>query len=208
MKTKVVHIAITGGPCGGKSICLKTLPQYLHNLGFQVFIVPEIPTLLVNSGLDLRAMAKRKNQKQWFELQRQIFRLQRSFHASCTQLALSSQKPSVIMSDRGELDVRAYLDEAEFFRLLKEEGISLKDLFAGWDLVIHLTSAALGAETYYDLKNPARFETLEEAREADKRTLAAWQGHPQLQIINNDGVDFETKLERVREVVLRAINPH
>ena len=39
-------IALTGGPCGGKSTCLNQLVKRLQEHQFNVLIAPEMPTLL------------------------------------------------------------------------------------------------------------------------------------------------------------------
>lgn len=51
--------------------------------------------------------------------------------------------------------------------------------FRRYDAVIHLVSAAIGAEKYYTTENnAARTETIEEAQALDFRVLNAWVGHP------------------------------
>jgi nucleoside-triphosphatase THEP1 len=46
----IYKIAITGGPCGGKSSSLKRIQEDLTAKGFRVFSVPEVPTLVVQAG--------------------------------------------------------------------------------------------------------------------------------------------------------------
>jgi putative protein kinase ArgK-like GTPase of G3E family len=43
----IYKIAITGGPCGGKSTSLRRIHEDLTAKGFRVLSVPEIPTLVV-----------------------------------------------------------------------------------------------------------------------------------------------------------------
>jgi len=87
-------------------------------------------------------------------------------------MAITSSKPVVILCDRGAMDGKAYLDENTWQALLDEVGlntVTLRD--KRYDVVIHMVTAAKGAETFYDLdSNPARFESLEEARELDRIT--------------------------------------
>jgi len=46
----IYKIAITGGPCAGKSTSLKKIHDDLTQKGFRVFSVPEIPTMVVHAG--------------------------------------------------------------------------------------------------------------------------------------------------------------
>jgi putative protein kinase ArgK-like GTPase of G3E family len=46
----IYKIAITGGPCGGKSSSLRRIQEDLTAKGFRVFSVPEVPTLVVQAG--------------------------------------------------------------------------------------------------------------------------------------------------------------
>jgi hypothetical protein len=50
----VYKIVLTGGPCGGKSSAMAKLRERLQSLGFQVFIVTEIATLLMTGGATFR----------------------------------------------------------------------------------------------------------------------------------------------------------
>ena len=83
------------------------------------------------------------------------------------------------------------------FRSLQEINLKKEDVrekrYAG---IFHIVSAADGAEKAYtqNMKNnPARYETLEEARAVDKRLLAAVTGHDHLKIIPNYEIDKNGK---------------
>eukprot|EP00662_Eupelagonemidae_sp_cell21_P057371 gene57371-biopygen46970 len=55
-----------------------------------------------------------------------------------------------------------------------------------YDLILHLVTAADGAEEFYSLdNNEARRETPEEARSQDRRLREVWLGHPRHVVINN-----------------------
>lgn len=61
--------------------------------------------------------------------------------------------------------------------------------------------AAIGAEQFYStLNNRARTETVAEAAARDRRTRAAWVGHPHLRIVDNRS-EFKAKIDRVYELV-------
>lgn len=47
---RVWKVMLTGGPCGGKSSSLNEISKTLSADGFDVYSVPETPTLLMNGG--------------------------------------------------------------------------------------------------------------------------------------------------------------
>jgi CYTH domain-containing protein len=79
-----------------------------------------------------------------------------------------------------------------------------------YDAVLHLVSAADGAEQYYTTAtNSARYEQANEeglriARDLDKKVNKAWTGHPHLRVINNHD-DFDTKLRRVLKEISNVL---
>jgi hypothetical protein len=49
-----------------------------------------------------------------------------------------------------------------------------------------LVTAADGAVQFYTAENnEARYETVDEAKDLDKKLINAWTGHPQLSIVEN-----------------------
>lgn len=77
-------------------------------------------------------------------------------------------------------------------------------------MILHLVSAADGAEQYYTTAtNATRYEQANEeglriARELDKKVIKAWTGHPHLRVINNHD-DFENKLNRVLKEISKVV---
>ena len=54
-----------------------------------------------------------------------------------------------------------------------------------YDAVVHLISAADGAEEFYNTDNEARFETVEQAVERDRELRKAYVGHNKLFVVDN-----------------------
>lgn len=72
-------------------------------------------------------------------------------------------------------------------------------------MILHLVTAAKGAEEFYTLvNNEARSETKEEARELDQATLGCWMGHPNLHVIGNQQ-SFEEKMNEVTDTIHRGL---
>jgi hypothetical protein len=71
-----------------------------------------------------------------------------------------------------------------------------------YDAVLHLVTAADGAEKFYaSLNNEARYESVSEAVEKDKRLREAYLGHRNWHIIDNQVEDFNKKISRAKEAV-------
>jgi len=190
----VHHIALTGGPCGGKSTSLSRVADRLEALGYRVFLVPEVATILLTGGVSLAGI----DPAGLLRFEGHLLKLQLDLEDRFLALAREVDAPAVVISDRGAMDVAAYLDGASWQALLDEHGwseVALRE--RRYDAVIHLVTAAHGAEAHYTTaNNPARSESLEEARALDERLQAAWLGHPHQRIIDNRG-DFPTKIRRV-----------
>ncbi len=48
----IIKIVLTGGPCAGKTTALARITQHFGAQGFKVFTVPEVPTMITQSGWD------------------------------------------------------------------------------------------------------------------------------------------------------------
>ena len=89
-------------------------------------------------------------------------------------------------------------------------GVDTASLRSRYDAVLHLVSAADGAEQFYTTSNNAqRLEKADEAglkiaRELDKKVIKAWSGHPHLRVINNNE-DFDRKLNRVLKEISNVL---
>ena len=199
MTTKIV---LTGGPCAGKTTALVRVIEHFNNLGFKVFCVPEVPTIYSLAGWNYLT----PNRKLYFEGERAILTTQIALEDAFSRLAAVCQKPVLIVCDRGTLDISAYMAPEEWADITADAGVNAGMLRQRYDAVLHLVSAADGAEQYYTTAtNSTRYEQADEeglriARELDKKVIRAWTGHPHLRVINNHD-DFEQKMQRViREI--------
>lgn len=57
-KPFVWKVVLTGGPCGGKSTAMSSISQRLKSLGYDVYCVPEVATLLITGGLSFVQLSK------------------------------------------------------------------------------------------------------------------------------------------------------
>lgn len=199
------EIVITGGPGAGKSSSMSHLTERLSGWGYRVFLVPEAASMIITGGVSDIVRLAQEEPRRFRAVQAHLLRTQRSLRSHFRGLASEFDEPTVILYDRGEMDNQAYMGPDFFRALLAEEGISLLEARDSYTAVIHLQSAACGAEAHYTLaNNAARSESAELAREMDARTLGAWVGHPHLRIVPAIE-DFGEKLRRVAAEAARAL---
>lgn len=123
------------------------------------------------------------------------------------EIASEQEKPAVIICDRGLLDNRAYCDPKVWNALLEELGMNMVQLRdKRYDAVVHLVTAADGAEKFYNLANEAWSETPEQARAVDKKLVKAWEGHQNHFIIDNSREGgFKAKMNWSVDVIMKTI---
>lgn len=197
------RIVLTGGPCGGKTTAMSRIAERLESLGFRVFMVPETPTMLFQGGFTLHDVTP----AQIVELETVLLSTVMDTEDSFRRIASVYANPkTVFLCDRGMMDTKAYVTPEMWQTILSNMGsteVQLRD--QRYDAVIHLVTAADGAEEFYTLaNNTARTETPEQARELDKKTQAAWVGHPHLRVIENHS-DFDDKIRDAMAAICRVV---
>ena len=189
---KVNKIVLTGGPCAGKTTALSWISNYFSKRGYTVLFVPETATELISNGVAPWTCETN------YDYQKYQMKLQKIKEQIFDEAARTMKNNKIlIVCDRGILDNKAYMNEAEFKNILREFKTSEVKERDSYDAVFHLVSAAKGKENVYTLaNNTARTESVEEARKLDDKIISAWTGHPHFRIIDNS-TEFEEKLERL-----------
>jgi thymidylate kinase len=193
---KIRKIALTGGPCGGKSTAIPILKEFLEAKGWQVYTTPETATLLSAHGIELGS----PNLVMRLAVQTAILKLQLALEDGMMAAAQASGKDCVVISDRGLMDTKVYIDQQEWQPHLERHHLSETILRNRYDAVFHMMSAAVGAPKFYNHDNPERWETLEQAIVNDRKTQDAWADHSHLRIIDNS-TGFVEKLQRLCKAV-------
>lgn len=196
--SKITTIALTGGPCGGKSTSISVLEQELTNKGYQVFVVEEMATNVILSGANTGVTGL-------YEFQRMMIKMQyernKVYEHMAENFIKRTGKPVVIVYDRGIPDSKGFISDEEYSNLVKELGYTETEIMDYYDGVFHLVTAADGAvEAYTCENNAARTETPEQAIERDRGCMRAWTGHNHLRVIKN-GCTFEEKINNLLEEV-------
>ena len=189
---EITKIVITGGPCAGKSTAMSWIQNAFTARGYVVLFVPETATELITGGVAPWTCGRN------VDFQKCLMNLQvvkeKTFERAAS--TMDAQKV-LIVCDRGALDNKAYMNDAEFAEALEASGLSEVELRDDYAAVFHLVTAAKGAEMFYTTaNNSARIETVEEAVALDDKILSSWAGHPHLRIIDNT-MSFEDKMKKL-----------
>ena len=205
----MLKIVLTGGPCAGKSQALNRLTQVLEARGYFVGTVFEAATALILNGI------RPSENVSMNDFQRFVLDMQLNNEDLFEQVSKYYDPNKVIIFyDRGIMDSCAYVDKETVFKpMIEERGMTFADIYARYDAVLHLVTAADGAEEFYQWNDPekedtgnnaARLESPKEARYKDKKTLNAWIGHPHLRVFDNS-TDFDGKINRIMEEVFALL---
>ncbi len=235
-QTHVVRIALTGGPCAGKSSSLAHLTEVATAEGFDVYAAPETATLIFNCGFKFPDPDDPLYDQRALAFQKAIFRLQLQIERSMTSVAASTGRPSIIVFDRGLLDGKGYITQEIWRQVIDSadegRGVSEDYVLGRYDGVLHLVTAADGAEPFYQYghvtddagRSLFRRETPEEVRGRDgasrlsapalmrpgrysqakslDRTMQRCWDEHPRHVIVRNTGTFEQKLEEATEAVL------
>ncbi len=206
---KVTKIVLTGGPCAGKTTALARIKRHFTAKGLQVMTVPEVPTMVTESGWNYLS----DNRDFYREGERVIIETQIALEDCVMRMARTLTNDCLVICDRGALDVKAYEENEIWEELFQDCQLTEDQLLANYDAVVHLVSAAKGAEMFYQTANNSnRYEQADEngrklARQFDDLIAKAWSKHPHVRTILAEE-SFEDKMYKMLGVIseLIAIN--
>ena len=203
----IKRIVLTGGPCAGKTTALVKIIEHFSSLGYKVFTIPEVPTMFTQAGMNYLT----SNKQFFYEGEKATLQTQIALEDHFFRMAQTLDQPVLIVCDRGTMDISTYLKPEVWNQIIGEVGYTSAQLRDDrYDAVLHLVSAADGAEQFYTTANNAqRLEKADEqglriARELDKKVVEAWTGHSHLRVINNHE-DFDNKLNRVLKEISNVL---
>jgi predicted ATPase len=181
-------IVLTGGPSAGKTTLLQALAKGFFD---KIATVPETATILYKGGFH-----RNEDEGSKYFIQRAIYFVQKESE----DLVCYQNPKKHIICDRGTLDGLAYWprSEGDFFNSLmttKEKELNR------YQWIIHLDTAC---QSGYDLSNPIRIETPEQALLLNKKIKEIWSDHPQVFVIPAQG-DFIKKLRLAKSIVEKIL---
>lgn len=197
--SNVRKVVLTGGTSGGKTSFMETARRRMEELGYVVYTINETATEQRTNGVmeatDFDALTFQRfvtSETIWKERFYERIAAEKDRHQKI-----------VILCDRGVLDGKAFLDDdATFELILEEHGMTSQSALDAYDGVIHLVTAADGAEEHYGGNNPVRTEDVQGALWVDRRCREVWSGHPHWVCIGNDVRDFDEKMERAVDALI------
>lgn len=197
---RVIKIAITGGPCAGKTSSLLVLKNALSAKGYLVFTIPESATELMSNGATYPVCGSA------VRFQTSVFKLQTAKESLYKDIAMDANKDVIILCDRGTVDCLAYLDKREQIEFLKRNAVEKYQLLYQYDGAFFMVTAAIGASDMYGIEtNAVRFESIDEAVISDRKILSEWSDHPYLCVIDNS-TNFTEKLVRLCQETISFVD--
>ncbi len=183
---------------------LAKLQSVLENKDFRVFCVPEAATLMKTGGaiLDTSKMSWDFQVQMQTSLLKTQISLEDIFYNIAQSESAELNKPAVVLCDRGIFDGSAYVSSELWTQILDEQGLDGGGVIdKRYDAVVHMITAADGAEKFYDFSNEARYENIEEARARDLRLREAYLGHHRYFVIGNQGNHFGEKIDKTIGII-------
>lgn len=201
---KIINVALTGGPGGGKTSVLKAINGLitlkneniieLASKKIKLITVPETATELISNGINPNEALD------VLDFQNILFSIQKAKEEASLNAIKFNYDTDMCMFiyDRGLLDGMAYLkDKNEFNKILFNNNTNEINLLDKYDIVIDLLSTATCAEEKYGFEsNASRFEDTKWAKKVDSKTTNAWLGHRNLKIFDSS-VPLDEEIDQV-----------
>ena len=182
MGNLIAKIVLTGGPCAGKTTTISRIEEHLIEKGYHVLVLNECATEMIKAGI--RPFGD--NAATVYDFENEVLNLQLYKEKRYNDFLSKYDDDTkiVILYDRGTVDVKAYLGEENYIKMLIENNLTHENLINEYDMVIHMITVAADMENRYsNSNNTARFEDSKEAIDLDKRTSDAWKEHNNLKVV-------------------------
>ena len=197
----IKKIALVGGSCGGKTSFMSAIESTYMLSDWHIMSIPETATELIVNGIKPYG----KYPIPSVDFQSMVFEKQKEKEKIYMESALLSPSDNVlILCDRGLLDGSCFISEPDFQHLIKLSSETVNSILDRYDAVIHLVTAANGAVECYNLDNPARSETPEQAIIQDNKIADIWSQHKQYFRVPNEA-NFSEKMNRALNHVFEIL---
>lgn len=200
MKDKICKkIVLTGGACGGKSESLSYINKHFTELGYDVYIVSEMATILILGGITAQKVGVKNFQELVIKMQ---LEMQKIYERA---VELSEKEKSLIIFDRCPIDAMMFINRKEFDEIINKFSITYEDILNSYDGVIHMEAVAKKfPQLYTSNNNKARLDEGLHTIDTDNRLLEAYESHHK-RIIVNSCIDFNEKITNVINKIEKII---
>jgi len=199
-----VSIALTGGPCSGKSSILAVIRDRLRKRGMQVITVPEYAThFFANSdGFQVDWVGTQKEHG----LQDVLLRFQMMQEDMFKEYGALNSKPCVLIYDRAVIDQKVFTSPEIWEAALRKNNVTERQLLDRYDMVVHLATCAKVGDYEWGpgSNNPGRYHSPEEAAKLDKTCEDVYREHRQLRMVPHCD-SFQDKVEGVMKYLEDAL---
>ncbi len=192
-------IVLTGGACGGKSESLLFIKEYFSKLGYDVYIVNEMATILILGGITAQKVGGKNFQELVIRMQLEI---QKTYEKA---ISLSENNKNLIIFDRCPIDAMMFINREEFDEIANKFNTTYEDILNSYDGIIHMEAIAKRfPELYTSDNNKARRDEGLHTIETDNRLLEAYKNHHK-RIIVNSYKNFNEKINNVIQKIEEII---
>lgn len=189
-------ILITGGACAGKTTVLNVIKDYLEEKGYNVNIIEEVPTKLINESITSEKVGK-------MEFQELIIKTQIENEKNCNY-------DGVIIFDGSPIDSMKFINREEFDKFAKKYNTNFEEIINGYDGIIFLETVAKDyPELYSNENNKARLTDVNAAVDRNDKLFNIYNNNSKVYLIKPDK-DIEVKKKKIIEVVesiIKGVDP-
>lgn len=198
MKNSHIKLLLTGGACAGKTTSIKFIKEYLYNFGYKVYIVNEIPTALIKTGIIPQKVGNINFLNLVIKIQLEMYKIYNEI--------TSNKVKTIIIFDGSPIDVTKFVNKKQFERMIEQYKLNYNKILNMYDVVIHLeTVASSFPELYSKSSNKARISEIDMAIENDIKIQNAYKIHKN-RILIKSTKDFDIKKERIIFAINSLLN--
>lgn len=192
-------ILFTGGAGSGKTSTIEYVKNYYEDKGFDVFIINEVPTMLLNNGFN----SKRCGRLDFLELITKIELYLRDVLEKEAEKSLNENK--IMLIDKCPVDNMAFIKREELDKMLEKLNTSYCEIINSFDLILHLETIAKDYPEFYTNENNKN-RTLDKdlAVERNDRLIEAYK-ESNKRVIIKGYKDIKEKQERVIEEIEKVL---
>ena len=192
-------IVLTGGACGGKTESLPFIKKHFTELGYDVYIVSEMATILILGGITAPKVGGKNFQELVVGMQLEI---QKTYERA---ISLSGNNKNLIIFDRCPIDAMMFISREEFDDIANKFDKTYEEIINSYDGIIHMEAVAKTfPELYTSENNNARRDEGDHTIETDNRLLEAYREHPNRVIIGSYK-EFNEKVKKLIEEIEKIL---